>query len=436
MCVPVLWVGKDREGHVTHIGGASPAGQPWGLTVPEAITAIDTGTWDFYTQVADRYASVVVRGSGGGRHLTTVPDDWAPNNLDSLPVDPAPVAGVLPGFPLFYPGTSAMKQTRVRSVKVLRNRRWETLFTGDKGVDAALAIGVPRGFHDGKPPTFRIDALVPFPAEIGVGDPVNLRMVSLEAPEPSRSLEEAGHGWFAIDYITTRPDGTPDPTKPGRMTEVRIHVRPTATSWSSRRYSFALMASSINGNCLRGAKAQSAQFVGFTLVEPTSPPPQPVEPRVSVPNVIGMRLDAALNLLWGVPLRVTLLGPVDVNTNLVVESQSVPAGTSVKRNSGIILTTVRITAAVGVKELRIENQSSIQAPLDIWLFDNSTGIWSQDATIAYGATGSVSFADGHLFTVLAVDAGGDPTDVDDVYSTPTRQFPGDDDGDTLPWVIT
>lgn len=438
MCVPVLWVGKDREGHITHIGGATLSGIPWGLTVAQAVEAIESGTWDFYTQVADRYAAVVVRGD----HLTTIPDSWAPNNLDSLPVDPAPIAGVMPAFPLFYPGVSAMRQTRIRQIKVLRNRRWETLFTGDHGVDSLLELAVPRGFHDGNPPTFRIDVLVPFPAQIGASDPVTLPLVSTDTPEPSRSLEEAGHGWFAMDYILTRPDGTPDPTKPSRMTEARMHVRATRSSWSSRRYACAVTASSINVNCLYGGKSQNVQSAAFVLVEPASPPAQPPVPKVTVPNVVGMRLDAALNTLWAVPLRVTLIGPVDVNTNLQVESQSVSPGAQVNRNSSIILTTQQITAAVGVKELRIENRSNRQAALDIWLFDSTTGGWSHETTIDYEATETVAFEDGHVFTVSAVDptmpycSTGDPTDADCVYANPTRQFPGDDDGVSLDWVIT
>ncbi|GAA1143004.1 hypothetical protein GCM10009651_29000 [Microbacterium natoriense] len=443
MCVPVLWVGKDRDGHITHIGGATATGMPWGLTVGEAVTAIDSRLWDFFTHVGDRYAMVVVRGSGGQRHLTTIPDSWTPNNLDSLPVNPAPLAGLMPGFPLSLPGPSAMSQTRIRSIQVLRNRRWETLFTGDHAVGSSLMIPVPQGFHDGNPPTFRLDVLVPFPAQIGAADPVVLPVVTTDAPEPRRSIEEAGRGWCSIDYVLTHPDGTPDPTKPSRMTEARMHVRPTRSEWRKRRYGCAVTATSINVNCLMGGRTQTGgQAVGFTLVEPTSPPVQPPSDQVTVPGVIGQRLDAALTALWAVPLQVTLIGPVDVNTNLQVESQSPAAGSRVRRNSGVVLTTQRITAPTGVKELRIENRSNRQAALGIWLFDHSTGAWSHETTVDYEATETVSFEDGHLFTVAAIDpqmpycSTGDPTDVDCVYASPTRQFDGDDDGATLDWTVT
>jgi prepilin-type processing-associated H-X9-DG protein len=76
------------------------------------------------------------------------------------------------------------------------------------------------------------------------------------------------------------------------------------------------------------------------------------------------------------------------------------------------------------------------------LFDHTVGGWSKKTTIAYQATGQVSFADGHVFSVAAVDNTmplcdtGHPEEAPCVYATPNRTFEGDDSGLTLPWTVT
>ncbi len=78
----------------------------------------------------------------------------------------------------------------------------------------------------------------------------------------------------------------------------------------------------------------------------------------------------------------------------------------------------------------------------VWLFDFTTGHWSKETTVDYQDTGDVSFDDGHLYWVAAVDDTtplcdtGRPEEPACVYATPARNFTGDNAGSTLPWTVT
>jgi hypothetical protein len=163
---------------------------------------------------------------------------------------------------------------------------------------------------------------------------------------------------------------------------------------------------------------------------------------VTVPNVVGQRLDFALRTLWAAKFKVTVVGATDVSTNLEVVSQDLTAGTTVKEGAGILLSARSIAPAPGVKALAITNQSNRAAALDVWPFDYTTGAWAKQTTIAYQDSGEVSFEDGHFFWVATVDGttplcdSGRPDEPACVYATPARNFKGDDDGLTIPWTVT
>jgi hypothetical protein len=224
------------------------------------------------------------------------------------------------------------------------------------------------------------------------------------------------------------------------------HQISLAARWTLGRVAVSVDCFSLNLNCYSGASpgVTSRHGNGVTVIatKAAPPPPPPPTPMVTVPNVVGQRLDLALSTLFAAKFKVTVLGPVDLTTNLRVKGQSVTAGTTVKEGSGILLSSEVITAAPGVKTLAIANQSNRAAPLDIWLFDHTVGGWSKKTTIPYQGTGQVSFGDGHVFSVAAVDNTmplcdtGHPEEAPCVYSTPTRTFPGDDSGVTLAWTVT
>lgn len=444
MCVPVQWVGKDGSGRITHLGGADGRGVAWGITAAEAIEAIASKQWDFYTEVAGRVALVVAVGTGANRHLATTPDGMTANNLDALPVEPRPLAGVWPQFPLSLPGLSAMTLARITRVQyTLGGGQHRTLFSGDLGAGGFREFEVPSSFFGGEPKVLRFDVMVPFPSAVSVFDPIVLTQVfGSDGPAARRNLEDAGRGWWQLDYVLTDEQGRPDPTKPERITPAVLTVRPRREEWRKRRLGIGFACSTLNVNCYFGSGRPGGPAVGIVVKEAAAPPPTSPPATVTVPNVVGQRLDLALATLHGAGFKVTVLGPADVSTNLEVESQSLTAGSSVKRGSGIIVTTRQIVAPTGVKRLEMQNVSNRQHALDIWLFDYTAGGWEKKTTIAYGATGSVDFEDGHVFAVAAVDptmpyCGMDsPEDPDCVYSAATRQFPGDDDGVTLGWVIT
>ncbi len=72
---------------ISHVGGGNPT--RWKLTQQEAIVAIETGTWRFYTNVRGSIAWVIVaRSAAGNKYLKTENDGEQPNNLLSLPECP------------------------------------------------------------------------------------------------------------------------------------------------------------------------------------------------------------------------------------------------------------------------------------------------------------------------------------------------------------
>lgn len=75
--------GPDQDRRIDGIGGT--AGGGWYLATPDAITAIKSGEWTFYTVTNGVRANVLVRGHPPREYLTTSPDGIRPNNLLALP---------------------------------------------------------------------------------------------------------------------------------------------------------------------------------------------------------------------------------------------------------------------------------------------------------------------------------------------------------------
>lgn len=203
MCVKVTWVGKASDGTISHIGGSDDDGSlPWGLTVAEAVQHIESNEWSFFSArpAADPVAvRVVVR--GGSKRLTTSPDDTKTNNLDLLPVNATPMAGVDPQFPLSIPGPRQPSLVQVQG-------------RGSSGglvvvpPDSAGRFKIP-GWTATHPLTrLRITCNAPFPAELEVyidRDPSQsgyveathkLAKVDSMSPAAVRALDQQGLGWY------------------------------------------------------------------------------------------------------------------------------------------------------------------------------------------------------------------------------------------------
>jgi uncharacterized protein DUF3892 len=88
VCVPVQFVTKDGIGRITHIGGSTDDGRPWGLSLDEAVTAVDSDEWQFFVEIPQGTRTEVESrwwvGGSGSKFLTTAPDATTVNNLDNL----------------------------------------------------------------------------------------------------------------------------------------------------------------------------------------------------------------------------------------------------------------------------------------------------------------------------------------------------------------
>lgn len=80
---------SDPHERISHIGGVSSDGSPWGLAEDAAIAGIESGKWAFYVERprGDR-VDVIVASRLGRKYLKTTADGDQPNNLLSLPECP------------------------------------------------------------------------------------------------------------------------------------------------------------------------------------------------------------------------------------------------------------------------------------------------------------------------------------------------------------
>lgn len=454
MCVPIQWVHRDSSGVVTNVGGSTDDGRAWGLTVQEAADLQDASSYDWYVEVpaGHRVDVWVKRTAAGRKFLTTSPDGIQPNNLDSLPNLPMPLAGVEPPYPLSIPGDLTVTLMSIDTISYSGNHTL-TQLPGppltppirDRAGEPTPTFDQPASFWQPQTPRwFYLSATLPFPADYqvsldAISGPGQMEWVGSNDIGRRHTLEAAGGGWWTYEFVLTRPDGTIDPDLPARLTPVKLVINPGTRAWARQHFNLLLTCRSVNPNCHSGG---TSGFVSFTVRKPAAPPPPSPPPTVVVPNVVGLRLDAASRILWGLGMHVTNVGPVAVASDLRVDSQSPVGGTTVNAPGSVLLSTSVAVAAPGIKSLVITNQSNRAQPLDIWLYDAASGQWKKDSTIAYQAQGSVELDDGHLYLLAAVDStlnnchSGTPDEISCVYSAPQRTFYGDGNGIDLPWTIT
>jgi hypothetical protein len=79
----------DPHDRIDWIGGTNPDGGRWKMTVANAVTAIENGTYSFYVSVGGVSVWVIVATSQWGhKYIKTQNDGDQPNNLLSLPECP------------------------------------------------------------------------------------------------------------------------------------------------------------------------------------------------------------------------------------------------------------------------------------------------------------------------------------------------------------
>lgn len=77
---------NDPYDRIDNICGVGRQGQPWKITVVQAINDIEQGNYRFYVSVdGDAVAVEVAVSRYGNKYLKTVADGDLPNNLLSLP---------------------------------------------------------------------------------------------------------------------------------------------------------------------------------------------------------------------------------------------------------------------------------------------------------------------------------------------------------------
>lgn len=73
---------------IRNIGGSNGNGTRWKLTVQEAITYIENGTYTFYVYRGGTSVDVIVAVNNGNKYIKTRNDGLSPDNLLSLPECP------------------------------------------------------------------------------------------------------------------------------------------------------------------------------------------------------------------------------------------------------------------------------------------------------------------------------------------------------------
>ncbi len=78
---------SDPYTRIARIGGVS-GGERWSLSLDDAISGIESGRWEFYTQVGGHVREVQVVTRNGTKYLRTDADRDTPDNLLFLPECP------------------------------------------------------------------------------------------------------------------------------------------------------------------------------------------------------------------------------------------------------------------------------------------------------------------------------------------------------------
>lgn len=74
---------------ILYIGGLNESGTRWKMSVPDAIAAIEAGTYNFYVQKGGHTVWLIIAKSAhGNKYLKTQNDGDSPDNLLSLPECP------------------------------------------------------------------------------------------------------------------------------------------------------------------------------------------------------------------------------------------------------------------------------------------------------------------------------------------------------------
>lgn len=374
---------------------------------------IDSQTWDFFVDLpaGSRVPVLAKTSPTGKRFLTTSPDGTKANNLDALPEFPSPLAGIPPSFPLSIAGTSLVAKTSVQDVTysyqplgvvfdpVKPPRTVE--HAGPFGSGNA-EIPVPDVFWVDGVHTITITALLPYPATYTLteawqaGNEQNLERVLGDNNGRRSTLEEEQKGWWTWDLVLTRPDGSIDPTKPGRLTEVRITVHPSPGL--TKNLVLTLGVRGLNPNCA----AVAAVGLQFFTTPPLTRPPLPTHP---LPDVVGLRLDKAFDALDFCHLSIYTPGAeMPSYGESTVLKQSIAPGTLVREYSSLTLTVgASSTSTSGIAQLAVTNESDRSKSLDLWLFDYTVGGWSSVGTVPFQGSLLVPLTDGHSQWLVAVD---------------------------------
>jgi hypothetical protein len=76
----------DRKDHLTHLGGQSPFGRGWRVTVAEAIKGILAGKWNFFVTIGGKPQPLRVAVDRDGSRYLKLDETDGTQGLTKLPV--------------------------------------------------------------------------------------------------------------------------------------------------------------------------------------------------------------------------------------------------------------------------------------------------------------------------------------------------------------
>ncbi|MCP3136962.1 PASTA domain-containing protein [Pyxidicoccus xibeiensis] len=138
------------------------------------------------------------------------------------------------------------------------------------------------------------------------------------------------------------------------------------------------------------------------------PDPAPEPERTTVPRLVGLLSSQILPLLQAARLQ---LGQIANTTGeirsdrLRVIAQDPAPGASVAVGTRVNYRVELAQQLQGIASIQVQNRHQQGRPVEIYVHDSATGVWTHKGSLTIGANSTLSLSSGRIYTIVAVDPG-------------------------------